>query len=371
MSRYNLSELYDKALALEPLSLDEGMAVYRNSPLDELLSLAHLLRQKHVPASTVTWQIDRNINIGNECMSACSFCSFHAGAGVVPRFNTTHEEYRAKIGELVALGGDQILLQGGMSRSWPLERYEELFAFLRGEFPTIRIHALGPPEVVYIAREAGLSIEQTLERLVVAGLSSLPGAGAEVLSDRVRQIISPRKATVPEWLEVMRIAHRMDLLTSATMMYGHLETLEERLQHLIYLRDLQAECPVGHTGFIAFIPWPIMLGTSRLARQHQLRSVSMQEHLRLIAMARIMLTNIRHIQASWLTVGVEAAQLALWGGADDMGSIMIEENVVAAAGSRNRMDAEGMQRAIAEAGFTPQLRDAAYRPREYTIADGL
>ncbi len=359
----HLDSIYRKALDLEPFTLDEGLAVYRHAPLDELLPLAHLLRQRHVPGDAVTWQIDRNINIGNLCESACSFCSFHAGAGQLAPFTTSREEYLQKIGELIERGGDQILLQGGMSRSWPLARYEELFRFLRGEFLTLRIHALGPPEVVYIARQAGLSVEQTLGRLVDAGLSSLPGAGAEILSDRVRKLLSPRKCTVREWLDVMRTAHRMDLLTSATMMYGHLETVEERLQHLIYLRALQDERPAGHTGFIAFIPWPVMLGNSRLARQHRLRPVAMQEHLRLMAVSRLMLHNIPHLQASWLTVGVEAAQLSLWGGADDMGSIMMEENVVAAAGSRHRMDAEGMQRAIVEAGFAPRLRDAAYRPR--------
>ncbi len=359
-----LENIYKRAFALEPLSAEEGLCLWTQAPLDELMAAAHRVRQRHVPGRTVTWQIDRNINLTNECVSACSFCNFHAGAGYTPRFTTSEEEYIRKIDELYRLGGDQILLQGGLAPRWPLARYEELFRFLRMRYPSLRIHALGPPEILYIAQREGQSVESVLRRLIEAGLSSLPGAGAEILVDRVRQIVSPRKASAGEWLEVMHIAQGLGLLTSATMMYGHVETLEERVEHLLRIRQAQADRPSGSQGFLAFIAWPFQSKGTALAKQQPIKPVSMQEHLRLIAIARLMLNNIPHVQASWLTVGVEAAKMSLWGGADDMGSIMIEENVVASAGSRNRMDARGMQQAILEARFTPQLRDQAYNPRE-------
>ena len=356
-----LSLLYQRAEALEALSLDEALVLWEDAPLDELMAVAHRLRSHHVVGKEVTWQIDRNINITNACASACLFCGFHAGAGNVPLFTTTREEYRTKIAELLALGGDQVLLQGGLDPRMSLEDYETLFRWLKSEFPTVKLHALGPPEVCYIAQRAGLTVRETLERLVEAGLDSLPGAGAEILCDRVRKLISPRKATTAEWLDVMREAQTMGLLTSATMMYGHIETIAERLQHLITLRDFQTEAfAAGRRGFLAFIAWPFQGHGTKLAAHYPYCPVHGTEHLRLIALARILLTNIPHIQASWLTVGYEVAALSLWGGADDMGSIMVEENVVASTGTRFRMDRQGMTALIREAGFVPRRRNQAY-----------
>ena len=356
-----LGVLYEKALAGEWFSLTETQHLWEAAPLDELMAVAHRVRCQQVGVGEVTWQIDRNINITNACASACLFCGFHVGAGNVPLFTTTKEAYRLKIAELLALGGDQVLLQGGLDPRMALADYEALFRWLKSEFPTVKLHALGPPEVVYIAERGGLSIRQTLERLVAAGLDSLPGAGAEILNDRVRQLISPRKASAAAWLEVMREAQRMGLLTSATMMYGHVETLSERLQHLLTLRDFQAEAIAeGRRGFLAFIAWPFQGNGTRLAAQYPYQPVTGTEHLRLIAVARIVLCNIPHIQASWLTVGHEVAAQSLWGGADDMGSIMIEENVVASTGRHFRMDKAGMTALICDAGFTPRQRNQAY-----------
>jgi radical SAM domain protein, cofH subfamily len=356
-----LSELYQRAEALSPLVLSEALTLWQRAPLDELMAVAHRVRLLHVPELRVTWQIDRNINITNACAARCLFCGFHAGAGNVPLFTTTKEEYRIKIEELLAKGGDQILLQGGLDPRLTLEDYESLFRWLKQEYPTVKLHALGPPEIVFIAQQAHCSTQEVLERLVASGLDSLPGAGAEILSERVRQKISPRKATAAQWIAVMREAQALGMLTSATMMYGHVETIEERINHLLLLRDLQAESiRFGRRGFLAFIAWPYQGNGTRLAKMIEYHPVGATEHLRLIALARILLTNIPHIQASWLTVGQDVAALSLWGGADDMGSIMIEENVVSSTGTNYKMDAEGMVALIRNTGFTPARRNQAY-----------
>lgn len=361
----SVSELLDNALALVPLSAEEGAQLWRDAQLDELIAVAGALRQHHVPGDEVTWQIDRNINITNVCSSACLFCNFHAGASPHAKpYVTSREEYVQKIDALLALGGDQILLQGGLHPKLGLAFYVDLFRWLKARYPSVKLHALGPPEVVHIARLEKLSVEATLGALVDAGLESLPGAGAEILSCRPRALVAPRKASAEEWEEVVRVAQRMGLLTSATMMYGHVETIEERMEHMVRLRSLQAERPSGSPGFLAFIPWPFQGEGTALARRFGWKRTSAAEHVRMVALSRIMLTNIPHIQASWLTVGVDVAQLTLFAGADDMGSIMIEENVVASAGARNRLDAAGMQAAIRAVGFTPRLRDQAYRPRD-------
>lgn len=359
-----VTELLDAALALRPLSVEEGAQLWREASLDELIAVGHALRQRHVPGREVTWQIDRNINITNICGSGCLFCNFHAGASpsAVP-YITTREEYVQKIDAMLALGGDQVLLQGGLHPKLGLAFYVDLFRWLKERFPSVKLHALGPPEVLHIARLEGLTVEETLRALVGAGLDSLPGAGAEVLSARPRAVVAPRKASADEWIEVMRVAHRLGLLTSATMMYGHVETVEERMEHLVRIRTLQGERPAGSKGFLAFIAWPFQGKGTRLAKRFGWVPTSAAEHVRMVAMARIMLTNVPHIQASWLTVGVDVALLTLFAGADDMGSIMIEENVVASAGVRNRLDAAGMQNAIRSVGLVPRLRDQGYRMR--------
>ena len=363
----NNSDIYRKALALDPLTEGEALQIYRSAPLAELMLAADALRREQAgDPQVVTWQIDRNVNITNVCISGCKFfhCKPHQSDKA---YITTIEEYDAKIRETLALGGDQLLLQGGLHPKLDIVFYEELFRELKRRFPQLRLHALGAPEVAHIARISRLDPETVLLRLIAAGLDSLPGAGAEILDNGVRRAISPGKPDADTWLAVMRIAHRLNLPTSATMMYGHLETPRQRIEHLIKIRDLQAECPSGNYGFIAFIPWVFRSSGTRLEREGVVPDTSAAEYLRIIAMSRLVLNNIRNIQASWLTVGKTTAQIALHGGANDMGSIMIEENVVSSAGAHNSFDAEGIQQAIREAGFIPRLRNQKYEPRPWPL----
>jgi cyclic dehypoxanthinyl futalosine synthase len=307
--------------------------------------------------------IDRNVNITNICFSQCSFCNFCRKKGESDAYITTTEDYIKKIDELYSLGGDQLLLQGGMNPELGLSYYSELFTKLKKLYPSVKLHALGPPEVVYLAKKERLSYSDVISRLIEAGLDSLPGAGAEILSDRVRKIVSPAKATTDEWIEVMRTAHKLNLPTSATMMYGHIETTEERIGHLIRIRDLQDEKQKDHYGFITFIPWPFQDEGTILREKHRIKSrYTGPDYIRIIAVSRIILNNIRHIQASLLTVGKDIAMMSLHAGADDLGSIMIEENVVSAAGAKNRFDAKEIQSIIKEAGFIPVRRNQKYEP---------
>ena len=360
----NLDNIFDKALNRERLTREDAIALW-NAPLPKLAAAADQLRCKSVDdPSVVTWQIDRNVNITNVCISGCRFCNFHCKPHQIERhFITSIEEYIPKIEEMFALGGDQLLLQGGLHPALGIDYYEELFRTLTERFPTLRLNALGAPEVAHIAKISGITTRETLERLHRAGLSSLPGAGAEILVERVRKIISPAKPSAEKWLRVMHEAHELNIPTTATMMYGHVESTEERIEHLMRLRDLQAECPDGHYGFTAFIPWIFRSEGTQLEQMGYTTRFSPSEYLRIIAVSRLILNNIRNIQASWLTVGKATAQVALHSGANDMGSIMIEENVVSSAGANNRFNAEGIQQAIREAGFTPRLRDQLYRLR--------
>jgi len=355
-----------KALRREPLSREEAYALYERVPLQELALAADELRRSTVgDPSVVTWQIDRNVNITNVCISGCRFCNFHCKPHQKERaFITTVDEYRRKIDETLALGGDQLLMQGGLHPELGIEFYENLFRTLKGFYPTLRLNALGAPEVSHIARISGLTTRETLARLREAGLDSLPGAGAEILDPEVRRAISPAKPSVEEWCRVMHEAHEINIPTTATMMYGHVETPRQRVDHLLTLRDLQSAAPAGNYGFTAFIPWIFRSAGTELERQGVRTEFSPSEYLRIIAVSRLVLFNIRNIQASWLTVGKATAQMALHGGANDMGSIMIEENVVSSAGARNRFDADGIRAAIREAGFTPRLRDQLYRLRD-------
>ncbi|MDA3779474.1 MAG: dehypoxanthine futalosine cyclase [Bacteroidales bacterium] len=359
-----LDTLYKKAENLEFLNLNEGLTLYNNAPLSELIFLANNLRKKHVPGKIVTWQIDRNVNITNSCISQCKFCNFYRSPKSSETFVTSLSEYKNKIEELISLGGDQLLLQGGLHPKLGLEFYTDLFSSLKKMSPTVKLHALGPPEIAHIASIEGLTYSQVLKELVKSGLDSLPGAGAEILSERVRKIISPAKATAKQWLDVMREAHKLNISTSATMMYGHVETLEERIQHLIYIREIQAMKPEYSDGFVAFIPWPFMdEGTVLRQKNNIINNSTAEDYIRLIAISRIMLPNIKNIQASWLTIGKDIAQICLHAGANDFGSIMIEENVVSAAGADYRFDAKGMKNAIIEAGYIPQLRNQRYEYR--------
>ena len=350
------------------LSSEEAYWLWEQAPLERLAAVADEVRRSVVPErNVVTWQIDRNVNITNVCISGCKFCNFHCKPHEVERaFITSIEEYRPKIERMLELGGDQLLLQGGLHPKLGVEFYEELFSELKRLYPSVRLHALGAPEVAHIAKVSKITTRETLERLVRAGLDSLPGAGAEILNATVRKTISPAKPSVEEWLEVMHEAHLMNLPTSATMMYGHVESARQRVEHLLAIRDLQARCPEGNWGFIAFIPWIFRSTGTQLEKEGVVSHFSPLEYIRVIAVSRLILNNIKNIQASWLTVGKPTAQLALHSGANDMGSIMIEENVVSSAGAHNEFDAEGIQKAIREAGFEPQLRDQLYRKREYS-----
>lgn len=354
-------KIYSKALSLLPLSEDEGLFLFRKAPIGELMAIANELRQRHIPGSGVSWQIDRNVNITNVCVSGCTFCNFHCKLSEHnASYTTTIDEYVKKIEELFEHGGNQLLLQGGLHPKYGLEFYKDLFSQLKKRYPNLKLHALGPPEIAHIARLEKMDYRQVLDELVSSGLDSLPGAGAEILCDRVRKQLSPGKPDSQAWFDVMREAHKMNLVTSATMVFGHIETLEERMQHLVKLRELQAEKPDGHYGFLAFICWPMQLKGTKLGEQVQPKPITIEEYVRMVAISRIMLTNITNIQASWLTVGKDIAQLCLHAGANDMGSIMIEENVVSSAGAENSFNAEGIQKAIIEAGYIPWLRNQKY-----------
>ncbi|MDR1172699.1 MAG: CofH family radical SAM protein, partial [Bacteroidales bacterium] len=311
--------------------------------------------------NTASWQIDRNVNYTNVCVSHCRFCNFCRTRNSADAYITTDEEYDVKIRELFAIGGDQLLLQGGMHPDLGLPFYDDLFRKLKKRYPGLKLHALGPPEVHHIARKEGMSYRETLEALVKAGLDSLPGAGAEILSDRVRRMVSPAKCTAQQWLDVMREAHAMNLPTSATMMFGHVETERERIEHLVHIRDLQVQKPEDAYGFLAFISWPFQSAGTALERNMSIRSsIRTQDYLRMIAISRVMLPNVTNIQASWLTTGISAGLLALYAGANDLGSVMMEENVVSAAGAKHQTDVAGMREAIRKAGFAPILRNQKY-----------
>lgn len=356
-----LNSIYQKALNLNPLSADEGKNLFLHAPLTDLMFLGNQLRQKHVPGNNVTWMIDRNVNITNVCISRCKFCNFHRLPRSTGAYITNIEQYREKIEGLFAAGGNQLLLQGGLHPDLGLAFYKNLFETLKTEYPALKLHALGPAEIVHISKLEKLSYAEVLKSLVESGLDSLPGAGAEILCDRVRKFVSPGKCSSNEWLNVMREAHKMNLPTSATMMFGHAETIDERIEHLIKIRDVQSEKPGGAYGFIAFIAWPFQDSDTVLQRKLGIvNQVTSTEYIRTIALARIMLHNITNIQASWLTVGPKTGQLALHAGANDFGSIMIEENVVSAAGANYQFDAVGICNAIKQAGFEPLQRNQKY-----------
>jgi len=362
--------LLQTAMNLEFLSLEEGCHLYLNASTSQLIFAAHEVRKKLHPGNTVTWMIDRNVNYSNICISGCQFCNFYRSKNHREAYITSLEEYKQKIDELFALGGEQFLLQGGMHPDLGLDFYCELFRNLKKLEPRLKLHALGPPEVVHIATMEGLSFRDTLKRLMEAGLDSLPGAGAEILVDRVRSRLSKNKCTAGQWLDVMREAHKLGLTTSATMMFGHIETPEERVEHLVAVREVQSQKPEGAVGFISFIPWPFQDEGTTLNKVHGVRNtVSADEYIRTIALSRLMLPNVPNIQASWLTVGKETGQLCLHAGANDFGSIMIEENVVSVAGASYTFDAAGIQKAIREAGFTPQLRDQQFKHRAWKGAE--
>lgn len=361
----NNTQLLNRALNGEFLSAEEGQYLFENAATADLAHIANQLKIAKKGKEVVTWIIDRNANTTNVCIANCKFCNFFRVPGHKEAYITTIEQYKEKIDELMRYGGEQLLLQGGHHPDLGLNYYCDLFSELKSLYPNLKLHALGPPEIANICKIEGLSHTEVLQKLKKSGMDSLPGAGAEILNDRVRRLISKGKCTGQEWLDVMRAAHKLNITTSATMMFGHIETLEERFEHLVWLREVQSEKPKESKGFLAFIPWPFQDDGTLLNRVKGITNqVSADEYIRMIAISRIMLPNIENIQASWLTVGKEVGQICLHSGANDMGSIMIEENVVSVAGAPHRFTADGIQDAIREAGFKPQLRTQEYEYRE-------
>lgn len=360
-----LAELYQRALNFESLSVEEGVFLFHNAPLTQLMSIANELRKKQVPHGKVTWIIDRNLNTTNVCVANCKFCNFYRIPSHKDAYITDISTYQRKIDETIRYGGEQLLLQGGHHPELGLSYYTTLFRQLKQLYPNVKLHALGPPEVAHITRLEKSTHAEVLKALKEAGMDSLPGPGAEILVDRVRRLIAKGKCGAQEWLDIMAEAHQQGLTTSATMMFGHVETIAERMEHLVKIREVQARKPEGAKGFIAFIPWTFQDVDTLLTRIRGVHNLTTsEEYVRMIALSRIMLPNVKNIQASWLTVGKAVAQMCLHAGANDFGSIMIEENVVSAAGAPHRFTAKGIQQAIREAGFEPALRNQQYEFRK-------
>lgn len=360
-----LTHVLSKALNFEFLSVEEGIFLFENATLTELMYVANELRKKQVPHGKVTWQIDRNVNTTNVCIANCKFCNFYRIPGHAEAYITDIETYKQKIEETIKFGGDQLLLQGGHHPELGLSFYVNLFKELKTLYPNIKLHTLGPPEIAHITKLEKSTHREVLMALKEAGMDSLPGAGAEILTDRVRRLISKGKCGAQEWLDIMHEAHKLNITTSATMMFGHVETLQERFEHLVQLREVQSRKPIDAKGFLAFIPWTFQDVDTLLTRIRGVHNLTTsEEYIRMIALSRIMLPNVKNIQASWLTVGKQVAQLCLQAGANDFGSIMIEENVVSAAGAPHRFTSTTIQHAIKEAGFEPQLRNQQYEWRE-------
>ena len=331
----------------------EALELYREAPASLLGRLADGVRARKHPDGVVTYIIDRNVNYTNVCVARCNFCAFYRPVGSSEGYVLGFEEMFRKIDETIALGGGQLLLQGGHNPDLPLEWYEDLFRSVKLRYPTFRLHALSPPEIIHLTRMSRLTVPQVIDRLIAAGLDSIPGGGAEVLVDRVRKLLNCyNKASADEWLEVMRHAHHAGLRTTATMMYGTVETDEERLEHLFRLRELQDET----SGFTAFITWSYQPEHTELGGAE----ATGVDYLRTLAMARIVLDNFDNLQASWVTQGGKVGQLSLAYGANDMGSVMIEENVVRAAGASYCMDEIEIVRNIENAGFVAKRRNMHY-----------
>lgn len=349
-----MQQITDKVIAGERITGEEFLLAADKADLYQLGFMANAIRKRLHPEPQVTYVIDRNINYTNICISACKFCAFFKAPEDPEGSVLSKDELLQKISETQELGGTQILLQGGLHPDLPLEYYEDMLRFMKAT--GIHIHGFSPPEICHFAELSKLSINEVLQRLMAAGLDSIPGGGAEILSDRVRQQLAPRKCSAEEWIAVMEIAHKLGMRTTATMMFGHIETTEERLEHLQRLRDLQDRTG----GFTAFIPWPFQPDNTALAEAIQaeqgMNKASAFTYLRMLALSRIFLDNFDNIQASWVTQGPKIAQLSLFFGANDFGSTMIEENVVAAAGVHFRLSEQEIRHLITDAGFTPQQR---------------
>jgi cyclic dehypoxanthinyl futalosine synthase len=348
----------EKAAAGGRLTRDEARALYTEAPTHVLGRLADAVRARKHPSRVVTYIIDRNVNYTNVCVARCNFCAFYRQVGSSEGYVLGFDEIFRKIDETIAVGGGQLLLQGGHNPDLPLAWYEDLFRAVKQRYPDFKLHALSPPEVLHISRMSQLPVPGVIARLVDAGLDSIPGGGAEILVDRVRRLLHCYgKATADEWLGVMREAHRAGLRTTATMMYGTVETLEERLEHMFRLRELQDETG----GFTAFITWSFQPDHTELGREHGVTlEATGVDYLRTLAIARLVLDNFDNLQSSWVTQGGKVGQLSLLFGANDMGSVMIEENVVRAAGAAYCMDELEIVRNIEDAGFIPRRRNMHY-----------
>jgi cyclic dehypoxanthinyl futalosine synthase len=353
-----LSQAVSKARAGERLGRAEALALYTQAPLPLLGELADAMRLRKHPAPIVTYIIDRNVNYTNVCVARCNFCAFYRPVGSHEGYVLGFDEIHRKIEETIELGGGQLLLQGGHNPDVPLEWYEDLFRSVKSRFPSFRLHALSPPEVLHISRLSRLPVPAVIERLIAAGLDSIPGGGAEILVDRARKLMNCySKASADEWIGTMRHAHLAGLRTTATMMYGSVETEEERIEHMMRLRDLQDETG----GFTAFITWSFQPSNTELAAADPaMAEATGVDYLRTLAVARLVLDNFDNLQSSWVTQGGKVGQLSLFYGANDMGSVMIEENVVRAAGASYCMDEVEIVRNIENAGFTPKRRNMHY-----------
>lgn len=329
------------------ISEEEALELLSSSDLHRLGFLANRIRKRKHPEPMVTYVIDRNINYTDVCVSACKFCAFFKSPEDPSGSVLSFAELREKIEETKALGGTQILLQGGLHPDLPFSFYEEMVAFIKGL--SIHIHGFSPPEIWHFSKISGLTMPEVISRLKVAGLDSIPGGGAEILTEHCREQTSPRKCGAAQWLAVMEEAHKQGMRTTATMMFGHVESLADRIEHLKRIRDLQDQTG----GFTAFIPWPFQPDNTVLAH---LPKTSAFSYLKMLAVSRIYLDNVDNIQASWVTQGPKIAQLSLFFGANDFGSTMIEENVVAAAGVSFRLSEKEIQSLVVGAGFTPKQR---------------
>ena len=345
-----IEAIIDDVLNGSRLSDDQFIALAADADLHQLGYLADTVRKRKHPEKIVTYVIDRNVNYTDICVSACKFCAFYKLPDSGEGYLLGKDELKKKIDETLALGGTQILLQGGLHPDLQFDYYEDLVSFIKS--CGINVHGFSPPEIYHFSQISGLSVPQVIDRLVSAGLDSIPGGGAEILADRVRSIVAPKKCTADQWLEVMELAHAKGLRTTATMMFGHIETLGERLEHLRRLRQLQDKTG----GFTAFIPWPFQPDNTILFDEGTSFKTSGWEYLKMVALSRIYLDNFDNIQASWVTQGPKIAQLSLLFGANDFGSTMIEENVVAAAGVSFTLSEKEICRLVTEAGFEPRQR---------------
>jgi cyclic dehypoxanthinyl futalosine synthase len=346
-----MEQINDKILAGQRITVAEGLQLAQEADLHQLGFLADAVKKRLHPESFITYVVDRNINYTDICISACKFCAFFKAPEDQTGYVLSNEELGRKIEETKELGGTQILLQGGLHPDKPLEFYEEMLRFIKGY--DIHIHGFSPPEICHFAVISGLSVHDVIVRLQAAGLDSIPGGGAEILCDRVRNETAPRKCSADQWLGVMEEAHKLGMRTTATMMFGHIETMAERFEHLDRLRQLQDQTG----GFTAFILWPFQSANTVL---NHLPTATAIEYLMMLALSRIFLDNFANIQASWVTQGPKIAQLSLFFGANDFGSTMIEENVVAAAGVGFRLSEQEIRKLVEGAGFTPRQRTMDY-----------